>query len=147
MEARKAGSDESPDASSNSSLWNLIDRKLLRNQKRQSGANQQFTNELRRAAVLMSDKSVKKEEVWRHLERAHILGQASPIRHTAVHVIMFSYAVLTRDIRECFGQMLRVVLAAPSSLFGFAPPGNSGRTKVGLFSPMPVPADIRKFLE
>mgnify|MGYP002653082866 CR=1 FL=1 len=38
--------------------------------------------------------------------------------------------------------MLRIIVAAPGSLAGRYPEGNTGRTRAGLMTPMPVPTDL-----
>ena len=82
------------------------------------------------------------EARWRHLERAHILSQPWPWPHTRNHVAMFAMAIAQRDRREAVGQVVRIVLAAPGSALGRYPEGNTGRARVGLTRPMPVPADL-----
>ncbi|PFX02720.1 hypothetical protein CJ469_02236 [Nocardia farcinica] len=83
---------------------------------------------------------------WTHLERAHILSQPDPWLHTGNHVAMFALAVRQRDRREAVGQLVRVLVAAPGSLSGRYPEGNTGRANVGLRRPMPIPADLAELL-
>ncbi|MFC4012160.1 DUF3703 domain-containing protein [Nonomuraea purpurea] len=83
---------------------------------------------------------------WRHLERAHILSQPWAWPHTANHVAMFALAVAQRDRREAFGQVVRIIVAAPGSALGRYPEGNTGRAGVGLTQPMPMPADLAAVL-
>ncbi|WP_280331133.1 DUF3703 domain-containing protein [Nocardia wallacei] len=83
---------------------------------------------------------------WVHLERAHILSQPDPWPHTRNHVAMLTLAVRQRDRREALGQILRIVVAAPGSLSGRYPDGNTGRATVGLRQPMPLPADLQALL-
>ncbi len=82
------------------------------------------------------------DQRWRHLERAHIVSQPDPWLHTRNHAAMFKLAVTQRDRREAFGQVIRLMLAAPGSLTGRYPEGNTGRASVGLMTPMPVPPDL-----
>ncbi|MBF6308590.1 DUF3703 domain-containing protein [Nocardia farcinica] len=84
---------------------------------------------------------------WSHLERAHILSQPDTWLHTANHVAMFALAVRQRDRREAFGQVIRIILAAPGSLAGLAPEGNTGRADVGLRQTMTTPPDLAALLE
>lgn len=84
-------------------------------------------------------------KIWYRLERAHILCQRSAVGHFLIHVIMFVFAAHRREFREVVGQVPRVLLAIPSSLFNFAPRGNSGRTKMGLFSKGVIPSDLIQF--
>jgi len=79
---------------------------------------------------------------WAHLERAHIISQPYPWLHTRNHVDMFVLAVGQQDWREAVGQVIRIVVAAPGSLTGRFPEGNTGRTSVGLMTRMPVPASL-----
>jgi hypothetical protein len=79
---------------------------------------------------------------WRHLERAHILSQPHPWLHTRNHVSMLNLALRQRDRREALGQLVRVVVAAPGSLSGRYPDGNTGRVAAGLMTPMPMPPDL-----
>lgn len=79
---------------------------------------------------------------WRHLERAHVVSQPHAWLHTRNHVAMFSLAVRQRDRREALGQVVRIIVAAPGSLTGRFPDGNTGRVAAGLMTPMPLPADL-----
>jgi hypothetical protein len=82
------------------------------------------------------------DQRWRHLERAHIVSQPDPWLHTCNHAAMLVVALRQRDRREALGQMVRLVVAAPGSLSGRYPPGNTGRVAAGLMTPMPVPPDL-----
>ncbi|SEH00864.1 Protein of unknown function [Nonomuraea solani] len=84
---------------------------------------------------------------WRHLELAHILSQPWPWPHTANHLAMLALAVRQRDRREAFGQVLRIIVAAPGSALGRYPEGNTGRARVGITLPMPVPDDLAAVLQ
>lgn len=95
-----------------------------------------------RAARISSDTAQR----WAHLERAHILSQPDPWLHTGNHIAMFTLAIRQRDRREALGQFLRIIAAAPASLAGRYPEGNTGRARVGLRQPMPVPADLAAHL-
>lgn len=83
---------------------------------------------------------------WTHLERAHILSQPDPWLHTRNHIAMFTLAVRQRDRREALGQAIRIIVAAPGSLAGLAPEGNTGRADVGLRQTMPTPPDLAALL-
>ena len=81
-------------------------------------------------------------ERWRHLERAHILSQPYPWPHTRNHIAMLALALRQHDRREALGQVVRIIVAAPGSVLGRYPEGNTGRTRAGLMTPMPIPADL-----
>lgn len=83
---------------------------------------------------------------WYHLERAHILSQPAAWLHTRNHVAMLNLALRQHDRREALGQVLRIVLAAPGSLTGRYPEGNTGRATAGIMTPMPIPDDLRDAL-
>lgn len=83
---------------------------------------------------------------WTHLERAHILSQPDPWLHTGNHLAMFTLAIRQHDRREALGQVVRIIAAAPASLAGRYPEGNTGRARVGLRQPMPTPPDLAALL-
>jgi hypothetical protein len=84
---------------------------------------------------------------WRHLERAHILGQPFFGLHLHSHVSMLGYAITLRDGREIAGQLTRLALAPLGNLTGKLPIGNTGRSNVSAFQPMDIPADLKSKLE
>jgi hypothetical protein len=73
-----------------------------------------------------------------HLENAHVLGQASTLLHTKVHILMLSWAVRQVNIKEGLGQVMRIVGAATKTAIGFIPTGNTGGTNVSPFKVLPV---------
>ena len=83
---------------------------------------------------------------WRHLERAHVLSQPMALPHVRTHLAMAACAVRRHDRREVAGQLLRLALAAPGSLAGRYPAGNTGGANVSPFRPMAVPDDLRALL-
>ena len=84
---------------------------------------------------------------WKHLERAHILSQPMVVPHVRTHVSMLGAGLRRHDRREVVGQLLRLVVAGPGSLTGRYPVGNTGGADVSALAPMPVPEDLRPFLE
>jgi len=79
---------------------------------------------------------------FRHLERAHVLGQGSTVEHVRVHVRMLLWGLRRRQAREVTGQALRVVGAATKTGLGLIPHGNTGGANVGPFKPMPIADDL-----
>ena len=77
-----------------------------------------------------------------HLERAHVLGQASTLQHVRAHLRMLAWAWRQRDVRECLGQVFRIVGAATKTVFGLVPAGNTGGSNVSPFKPLPVKPDL-----
>lgn len=83
---------------------------------------------------------------WLALERAHILSQPAAWLHTRVHLAMLVLAVRTRDVRELAGQMARLAVAGVGSWLRRYPAGNTGRARVPINQPMPIPADLAALL-
>ena len=83
---------------------------------------------------------------WKHLERAHILSQPMAVPHIRTHVAMLGAGLRRQDRREVVGQLLRLVVAGPGSLTGRYPVGNTGGADVSALAPMPIPEDLRPFL-
>lgn len=81
-----------------------------------------------------------------HLERAHVLGQASTYQHTRIHWRMLKLAIKQRSPREIWGQIVRIVGASTKTPFGIYPAGNTGGANVWFFKSMPVPEDLAKIL-
>lgn len=86
------------------------------------------------------------ERAFGHLARAHILSQRHTFQHVYVHGLMLKLGATTRDWREVFGQATRMLAAAVFSRI-WVPLGNTGRANVSAVKPMPVPEDLRRFLE
>jgi len=85
-------------------------------------------------------------EAWQHLERAHILSQPFAGLHVKVHARMVGRAFRDRKWRELLGQLPRLLLAGPGSLFGRYPLGNRGTTVISMFQPEPLPPDLASLL-
>ena len=83
---------------------------------------------------------------FHHLERAHVLGQASTYQHTRIHWRMFKLAVMQRSPREIWGQIIRIIGASTKTPFGIYPKGNTGGADVWFFKTMPIPEDLQKIL-
>lgn len=77
-----------------------------------------------------------------HLERAHVLGQASTFQHVRVHFLMLRWAVRQRIAKEALGQLMRIIGAATKTAVGWVPEGNTGGSNVRPFQPMPIPPDL-----
>lgn len=86
------------------------------------------------------------QEAWRHLERAHILGQAYPYQHSEVHWLMLRFGFMIKDWREIRGQILRLFVGGVKSFVGKVPVGNTGGANVPPLLPMEIPADLKQIL-
>lgn len=86
------------------------------------------------------------DDPWPSLERAHIASQPWAWAHTRVHAAMLRVAWRQRDRRELLGQLIRIAVAGPGSLAGRYPPGNTGRTTMGITEHGSIPADLAGLL-
>ncbi|CAN5287746.1 hypothetical protein BH20ACI2_BH20ACI2_26600 [soil metagenome] len=84
---------------------------------------------------------------FRHLERAHVLGQASTYQHTRVHWLMLKHGMRERDGKEIAGQILRIGGAAAKTPLGIYPKGNTGGANVNPLRSMPIEPDLAEILE
>lgn len=87
------------------------------------------------------------DQAWQFLEDAHVLSQPWVRPHIRVHVAMLSLGWLLRDGNEMVGQVTRLLLAGPGSATGRYPIGNTGRTNVSAFEPMPIRRDLGQLLD
>ncbi len=81
----------------------------------------------------------------REFEHAHILGQNRTGRHLRSHLAMFRWARQGGDRRELRGQLGRLVGALLFTWL-WVPRGNPGSTRVGAFTPMPIPEPLASLL-
>jgi hypothetical protein len=86
------------------------------------------------------------DAAFRHLERAHVLGQAITREHTRVHFLMLKIGWKRKDWREIFGQLFRIAGAASGTPFGMIPVGNTGGANVSAFRRMPIDEDLQVIL-
>lgn len=110
-----------------------------------SNLQRHFDEALREARA--AERAGALARAWGHLERAHVLSQAHAWPHVHVHARMLGFAVRRVDLRELLGQLPRLLLAAPGSWTGRAPRGNTGGARVGIFTPMSIPADLQRLLD
>jgi hypothetical protein len=84
---------------------------------------------------------------FQHLERAHVLGQASTIEHVRVHWHMFRFSLRNELHGEAAGQLWRLAAASIFTAFGLVPEGNTGGADVSGFKRMPLPKDLKQALD
>ena len=99
-----------------------------------------FQQELNEAFHAFQDKHYQVS--WRHLERAHILGQPYPYAHTVVHWKMFLFGVKLKNRKEVIGQIPRLLIGGVKSFVGRIPVGNTGAANVPPLLPMEIPEDL-----
>lgn len=81
------------------------------------------------------------DTAFRHLERAHIIGQRSTAAHVLAHVAMLRIGWRRRDLREVSGQMSRIIAATLFTRL-WVPVGNTGGANVSAMKPMPLSEDL-----
>lgn len=84
---------------------------------------------------------------FRHLERAHVLGQITTVEHVRAHWRMLLWAARHRKVGEALGQCWRLVAAAAITGIGRLPAGNTGGADVSGFRPMPIPPDLQRAID
>lgn len=87
------------------------------------------------------------DAAFSRLERAHVLAQSITMDHTRVHIRMLKMGWKRRDVREVWGQIVRVIGAATKTPFGIYPKGNTGGSNVYFFKKMTVPADLQEIID
>jgi len=89
----------------------------------------------------------KLQVAWRHLERAHILGQPWPREHTYVHWVMMKFGIKIKNGREILGQIPRLLVGGVKSFVGNIPVGNTGGSNVPPLQAMEIPDDLKSILQ
>lgn len=81
-----------------------------------------------------------------HLERAHVLGQASTREHVRVHWCMLLWALRRQEWANIPGQVFRIVAASTLTVLGLVPHGNTGGSNVNPLLPMSIPSDLAELI-
>ncbi len=115
------------------------------NTKIPAGLNLYYRQELAQSDLAFSQGQLS--VAWRHLERAHILGQAYPYAHTYVHWKMLCFGINIKSAKEIRGQLLRLLVGGVKSFVGRIPVGNTGGADIDPLQPMEIPADLKQMLE
>lgn len=84
---------------------------------------------------------------WRHLERAHILGQPYPFAHSFVHWKMLLFGIKAKNTKEIIGQIPRLLVGGVKSFVGNIPVGNTGGANVPPLQPMEIPEELKTIIE
>ena len=84
---------------------------------------------------------------WKHLERAHIIGQAWFKQHTYVHWLMIRFGIRIKNKKEILGQLPRLLFGGVKSFVGIIPVGNTGGANVPPLKAMEIPEDLKKILQ
>ena len=104
-----------------------------------------FDNEIALAKELIARGEL--EASFRHLERAHIIGQAFVVPHARSHWWMLRVELGRRRVLAVFGQSVRIVLGILGSAIGVVPVGNTGGTDMSMFTRMPIDPELQKIID
>lgn len=83
---------------------------------------------------------------WRHLERAHILGQPWFVQHTQVHWLMLKFGIKIKNKNEILGQLPRLLVGGIKSFVGKIPAGNTGGANVPPLRVMEIPEELKNIM-
>jgi hypothetical protein len=70
------------------------------------------------------------QQAWRHLEKAHVIGQAYPYQHSLVHWKMLQFGFKIKSFKEISGQIPRLLVGGVKSFVGTIPVGNTGGANI-----------------
>lgn len=104
-----------------------------------------FKSELAAADKAMANGELTQS--WRHLERAHILGQPYAYQHIFVHWEMLKFGIRIKSPKEILGQLPRLLVGGVKSFVGHVPVGNTGGANVPALRPMEIPTDLKVIIE
>jgi Protein of unknown function (DUF3703) len=96
-------------------------------------------------AATAAEQAGREADAFHHLERAHVLGQASTVEHVRAHVHMLLWALRHRRARETRGQLMRIIGAATKTVF-WIPVGNTGGADISPFKRLPIEPDLARVI-
>jgi hypothetical protein len=104
-----------------------------------------FENELRAYRFFLQENEL--QQAWRHLEKAHVIGQAYPFQHSYVHWKMLQFGIKIKSLKEVIGQIPRLLIGGVKSFVGKIPVGNTGGANIPPLRPLPIEQEIIEILE
>lgn len=104
-----------------------------------------YQNELK--LYTLNYKNGSLDLAWKHLERAHIIGQKYPYEHSFVHWKMLQFGFRIKSTKEIIGQIPRLLIGGVKSFVGKVPIGNPGGANVPPMKPYPIDSEIQKIFE
>jgi hypothetical protein len=104
-----------------------------------------FNREIAAAKELIAQDRL--ESSLRHLERAHVIGQAFVVPHAMSHGLMLSVELRRRRTAAALGQIARLALGLLGSAIGIVPVGNTGGSDVGMFKRMAIAPELQKIID
>lgn len=104
-----------------------------------------FERELRAYYFALQENNL--QQAWRHLEKAHVIGQAYPFQHTYVHWKMLQFGIKIKSVKEIIGQIPRLLVGGVKSFVGKIPVGNTGGANIPPLKPLPIEEEIMEIFE
>src|SRR5688572_17886245 len=104
-----------------------------------------FDREMATARVL--GRQARLDDAFRHLERAHVLGQRHIVPHVRSHWAMLIIELRRRRASAVWGQLTRVVLGALGSALGSVPAGNTGGTDISMLRRLPIDPALARLMD
>lgn len=104
-----------------------------------------FDSEVALAKALIAKGEL--EAGFRHLERAHIIGQAFVVPHATSHWLMLGVELRRRRVLAVYGQIARLVLGMLGSAIGVVPTGNTGGTDISMFKRLPIERELQNVID
>lgn len=127
--------------------WRLFARRVDERNRLTFGSRIRAYVEMELSAAQAAERAGDATSAFRHLERAHILGQRSTVQHVRVHLRMLAWGLRHHNSREIVGQITRLIGAATKTWVGLIPQGNTGGANVSAFKSMPIPDDLADLIE
>jgi hypothetical protein len=126
--------------------WRLRSGKIAASDPTSFGRRIRSSVEREIVAAKAAQRAGDSASSFHHLERAHVLGQASTLQHVGVHVHMLMWGIRRRDRREVVGQTVRIIGAATKTWAGLVPHGNTGGSNVSAFKAMPIADELANLI-
>jgi hypothetical protein len=84
---------------------------------------------------------------FKHLERAHVIGQTFVATHAKAHWLMLRLEIRRGRVAAVFGQAVRLVLGVVGSAIGVVPIGNTGGTDISMFKRLPIAPELQEIID
>ena len=127
--------------------WRLLVRRIDEHNRLTFGNRIRAYVEIELNAAQAAERAGEPLTAFRHLERAHVLGQGSTVQHVRVHMRMLFWGLRHHSTREVMGQITRLIGAATKTWLGLIPQGNTGGANVSAFKAMPIPDDLADLID
>lgn len=127
--------------------WRLLSRRVEEHNRLTFGNRIRAYVEIELEAARAAERAGEHLAAFRHLERAHVLGQKSTVQHVRVHCLMLVWGLRHHNGREVIGQVTRLIGAATKTWVGLVPEGNTGGANVSAFKSMPIPDDLADLID